>query len=93
VQKTVYKDVDEAVEDLTKVLPLIRLIKSKMENSGERRRKPEEYARICKIVDMLSDKKAFAARLEKAKSPDGSVQFSFTPEAWKLFRGKFPDAK
>jgi hypothetical protein len=93
VQKTVYKNVDEAVEDLTKELPIMRLIKSKMENSGEDRRKPEEYARICNVIDMLSDKEAFGERLRKLARPDGSVQFSFTPEAWELFRERFPDAK
>ena len=90
MQPTVYTSVDAAVKDLIGELPLFRLMKSKMEASGESKTNPESYKRTCGVVEMLSDEKAFRARLEELKNPDGSVQFSMTPEAWKLFRNKFP---
>lgn len=90
MQPTVYKSVDAAAKDLTGELPLFRLMKSKMEASGESKTNPESYKRICGVVGMLSDEKAFRECLEQLKNPDGSVQFSMTPEAWKLFRSKFP---
>jgi len=89
---TVYKSVDAAVKDLIGELPLIRLMKSKMEASGESKTNQESYKRICAVVEMPSDEKAFRGRLEVLKNPDGSVQFSMTPEAFKLFRSKFPSA-
>ena len=83
---TVYPSVDAALEDLTKELPLLEQFKDTMETSGDSKRKPDQYASICKLVEMLKDRNSFRERLEALKQPDGSVQFSLTPEAWSRFR-------
>ena len=88
---TVYLSVDAAVDDLTQELPLLEQIKATMEASGDSKRKPDEYAMLCKALEMLRDRDAFRQRLESLKQPNGSVQLSFSPEAWKYSREQFPE--
>ena len=65
---------------------MLKELKRSMEQTGDAKRERQMYERICSIVENLSDRNAFRARLEALKRPDGSIQFSFTPAAWKTFQ-------
>jgi hypothetical protein len=93
MQPTVYKSVDAAVEDLTKELPVMEQIKATMERTGKHKTDPQGYEKIRSAIELPKDRDSFRQGLEQLKNPDGSIQFSFTPEAWKLFRDKFPSPR
>lgn len=74
---TVFPSVDAALADLKQVLPILKSLGKGHPDSK-------------KLIDFIESGKLRAA-LEKMARPDGSVQFSFSPEAWKELR-KFQDS-
>jgi hypothetical protein len=85
---TVYKSVDAAVDDLITELPTLQAMKLAMEAHPRSKTDLEHYEKLRSAIAMLSDREALRARLERLKRPDGSVQFSFTAEAWNLLNQK-----
>ena len=80
LQKTVYKDVDEALKDLTAELPLMQLIKRRMEDKTPEKRVvyiradiDVDYGKMVQAVDTIRkqdiDKVGLVADKKKGTEP------------------------
>jgi DNA repair photolyase len=84
IPTTVFPSIDAAIDDMREVLPIMREAQRQMELRGETG--SDLYRRNADALKLLEDRDAMRARLSRLARPDGSVHFSFTPEAWKLLR-------
>jgi hypothetical protein len=82
----IYRSIEEATTELREILPLLELGKSLAESGQGPGCSPELYRNICRALDLLHDEQLLAKRLAAGRREDGSVAFSFDPEAWRLLR-------
>jgi hypothetical protein len=81
MQKTVFASVDECIADLREALPTLRMV----ETLARARQDGKRLAETKRLIAFLEDTEALRERLKASAKPDGSIQFSFTPEAWARF--------
>ena len=82
-----FVSVQAAVDHFVEMLPLIRL--SLQEMKRDPRCDPKLYQSTKGVEAMLADPEKLRARLETLKEPDGTLVFSFSPEAANHMRNLF----
>jgi uncharacterized protein DUF5677 len=77
----VYSSVEECIASLREVLPELRAGKIAARALGDKKR----IAEAERLIAFLQDTDRIRGRLKSSAMPDGSVRFTFTPEAWATF--------
>jgi hypothetical protein len=86
----IHASVEEAVEDLTTVLPFLRIGNMVADSGRGPRRSPEVYRDLCRILEQLENPERLRERLRECRRPDGTVVLEFSPEAAALFDKRLP---
>jgi hypothetical protein len=79
--EVVFSSVEECIASLREVLPELRAGKIAARALGDKKR----VAEAERLIAFLEDTDRIRDRFKSSAMPDGSVRFTFTPEAWARF--------